>query len=200
MNSKVTAIILAAGQSRRMGRQKLLLDFNGKLLIQRVVETVAESCVDKIIVVTGGHHDEVLEAVGDGVKFTHNPDPSRGMLSSVRCGLVAIDSDTQIIAVFLGDQPRLSPNIINTVIATFLKSPRLIAVPVLDGKRGHPLVFDGRYRDEVLSMFDKVGLRGLLAAHPEEVCEVEVDSKTILEDVDTEEDFQKLLEKQDDSH
>ena len=65
-------------------------------------------------------------------------------------------------------------------------------MPVLDDKRGHPLVFDARYRDEVLNAFDDVGLRGLLTAHPEEIYEVPVDSKAILEDVDTPEDYRKL--------
>ena len=191
---KVTAIVLAAGESRRMGRQKLLMELDGKPLIRHVVDAVAASRVDEIIVVTGGHHDEVMAAVGDAAKFVRNPEPTRGMLSSVRCGLEVADAGTEAVAIFLGDQPRLRPAVIDAVLTAFTESSQSIAVPVMNGKRGHPLVFAARYRDEILSLFDEAGLRGLLAAHPDEVLTVPVDSAAVLEDVDTLEDFQKLAD------
>jgi molybdenum cofactor cytidylyltransferase len=165
---------------------------DGKPLIRHVFDAVAASRVDEVIVVTGGHHDEVAASVGDGVKFVRNPDPTRGMLSSVRCGLEAIDADTNAIAIFLGDQPRLQSAVIDAVLTAFAQSSRSIAVPVMNGKRGHPLVFAAAYRDEILNSFDEVGLRGLLLANPDEVCEVPVESPAVLEDVDTPEDFEKL--------
>ena len=190
---KVTAIVLAAGESRRMGRQKLLLELDGKPLIRHVVDAVSASAVDEIIVVTGGHHDEVVAALGDGVEFARNPDPSRGMLSSVRCGLEAV-IETDAIAMFLGDQPRIEPKVIDAVLTAFAASEQSIAVPTMNGKRGHPLVFAAAYRDEILNSFDEVGLRGLLLAHPDELCEVPVESPAVLEDVDTPEDFEKLAD------
>jgi len=196
MSGKVTAIVLAAGESRRMGRQKLLLEFEGATLIGRVVGAVVRSCVDEVVVVTGEHHNEVVKTVGeqDGLTFIRNPAPSRGMLSSVQCGLNAISPDTLSVAVFLGDQPRLNPDTIDFVVAAFQKSRKTIAVPVFEGKRGHPLVFDASHRDEVLTKFNEVGLRGLLHAHPENVHKVEVASETILEDVDTPEDYRRLVD------
>jgi molybdenum cofactor cytidylyltransferase len=116
------------------------------------------------------------------------------MLSSVRCGLEVIGADTKAIAIFLGDQPRLRPAVIDAVLTAFEESGQSIAVPVMDGKRGHPLVFGATYRDEILNSFDDMGLRGLLAAHPDEVLTVAVDAPEVLEDVDTLEDFQKLVD------
>jgi len=190
---KVTAIVLAAGESRRMGRQKLLLELDGKPLIRHVTDSVSASVVDDLIVVTGGHHEEVMAAVGDGARFVRNPDPARGMLSSVRCGLEAA-TDTDAIALFLGDQPRIEPSIINSVLSAFAISEKTIAVPETNGKRGHPLVFAASHREEILTAFDETGLRGLLQAHPAEVLTVPVNSPAVLEDVDTPEDFEKLSE------
>ena len=189
---KVTGIVLAAGESRRMGQQKLLMKFAGKPLITHVVDAVQASVVDEVLVVTGGHHDEVKATLGGSVRYVRNPDPSRGMRSSVRCGLEAVQADTIAVAIFLGDQPRIEPPIINAVLDAFCASKKTIAVPEIAERRGHPLVFDLVHRDEVLAAFDDTGLRGLPRSHPKAVLTVSVDSAGVLEDVDTPEDFREL--------
>ncbi len=200
MNRVVDAIVLAAGASTRMGqgRQKLLLEVDGRPMVRRVVETIAESSLNNIHVVTGEHHAIIGEILQDmeRIQLVRNPDPKRGMLSSVRCGLHAIDSDTaQGVAVFLGDQPRLSRSTIEAVLSAWIHSSHSIALPTHGERRGHPLMFDLRHRAAVLTQFDDVGLRGLLTACPGEILEVPTESPEVLEDIDTPEDYKATTKK-----
>jgi molybdenum cofactor cytidylyltransferase len=178
------------------GRQKLLMGFGGRTVIECVVAAASQSCVDEVVVVTGSHHDRIAELLigGNKVVLTRNPDPSRGMLSSVRCGLEAVDSRAIGIAVLQGDQPGIDSEMIDAVIDAWRRSTETIAVPKFGERRGHPLVFDACYAGEVKTEFDDVGLRGLLAAHADDLLELPVSSNAILEDIDTPEDYERLVE------
>lgn len=195
MIARVDAIVLAAGASRRMGegRQKLLMEVDGQPMIRHAVGAAVRSTVGEVIVVTGEHHDQLLETLGDfaTVRFTRNANPADGMLSSVRLGLEALDPMANGAAVLLGDQPGIDSGMIDSVIEGWRRSPLSIAVPIYRERRGHPLVFDVRHRDAVLNQYDDVGLRGLLLAHAGEVLEVPLESKEVLEDIDTPEDYEQ---------
>lgn len=192
---RVAAIVLAAGASRRMGegRQKLLMPLDGRPLIAHVVTAACRSRVGEVLVVTGAHHDAIAAIFEDTakVRLVRNPDPSRGMLSSVRCGLEALSNSTNGIAVLLGDQPGIDANVIDAVLNAWQAAEASIALPVCEGRRGHPLVFDLRHRSEVMTRFDTIGLRGLLAAHPDAVLEVPVQASAVLEDIDTPQDYER---------
>ena len=192
----IHAIVLAAGRSRRMGKrvQKLLLPFGGDTVIGRVAGEVGRSPVDRPHVVVGADSDRVQRALsGRAVDIIRNPDPTGDMLSSVRCGLRALPPQCEGILVALGDQPAISADIISDMVEYFREVEQSIVVPTFDGERGHPLLFDGAYRDEIVAAYDEVGLRGLVRAHPGEVHELPTGDSAVLSDMDYPEDYRREL-------
>ena len=191
----IGAVVLAAGRSQRMGTQKLLLPVGGQPLIARIVDQVLASPVDRTVVVTGSDGDRLAAALaGRPVAFVVNPEPQAEMLASVRCGLAVLPPECTAALIVLGDQPGITAHVIARLLEAFLASGRGIAAPTTHGRRGHPLLVSLRYRDEILTHYDKVGLRGLLQRHPEDVCEVDVGTPGILDDLDTPRDYQRLVE------
>ena len=192
----ICAIILAAGRSRRMGVQKLLLPFAGKTVIGHIVDEVLRSPVDRTIVVVGRDADRIAEALaGRRVTLVSNPDPEGEMLSSVRCGLAALPPECEAVLVLLGDQPGIAAETIRWMIDALRTGGRGIVVPVHGGKGGHPVLFSVRYREEILTHYDDVGLRGLRQAHPEDVLELPAADPSVLSDMDLPEDYRRELEK-----
>lgn len=188
----VWAVILAAGESRRMGVPKLLLPFAGTTIIEAVVRTVTDAGVPRILVVLGAQSDRVREALkGRPVEFAENPDFRRGMLSSVQCGLRALPPDASAALVFLADQPTLSETAIRLTLRAGESTTKGIVVPVHNGRRGHPLLVRMRYREEIYGLDPAVGLRQLLGNHPEDVLEIEVPDAALLEDIDTPADYER---------
>jgi molybdenum cofactor cytidylyltransferase len=188
------AIVLAAGRATRMGTQKALLPLGGTTVIGRIVDRLAATALDGIAVVVGHEGRRVAEALRDrAVKVVENPDPGRGMLSSVRCGLEALPEGCRAALVALGDQPGIRPEVVDAMLRAFDGGRKGIVVPVHGGRQGHPILFDLRYRDEVLERHDEEGLRGLLAAHREDVLGLEVEDPGILADMDTPEDYRREL-------
>lgn len=197
----ICAIVLAAGRSERMGMQKLLLRLGEKLVITRVVDELFNSPLHRIIVVVGRDAEQIQSALaGRAVTFVHNSDPNTDMLSSVRCGLSALPTLCKAVLLVLGDQPGVTSELVGSLIRAFhAPSPKSrtrnqsIILPTHAGRRGHPLLFDACYREEILTRYDGVGLHGLLAAHPEAVVELEVSTAAALDDMDTPEDYQRQL-------
>ncbi|MFM1920247.1 MAG: hypothetical protein RLZZ303_1881 [Candidatus Hydrogenedentota bacterium] len=182
-------MILAAGDSTRMGRQKLLLPVGNERLIQRVVRTARDSQLDPIVVVTGRDHDALAPLIHGVATVVRNLDPSRGMLSSVRVALEALPEDVASVILFLGDQPACDSRQVRALVHTNGR----IVVPTFDGRRGHPMKFSMEFRDEILARYDDAGLRGLLRAHASEVIEVPIDDPGVLIDVDTPEEYEAEL-------
>jgi molybdenum cofactor cytidylyltransferase len=192
----IHAVVLAAGRSSRMGDrvQKLLLPFGGQAVIQRVVGEVCRAPIDRTVVVLGADRDRVRSVLADTpAQFTTNPDPTGDMLSSVRCGLREVPRDCDAVLVALGDQPGISCNVVTRMVEHFRPGERDIVVPTCDGDRGHPLLFDGGYRGEVLERYDDLGLRGLLRAHPDRVRELETGDPAVLSDIDYPVDYRREL-------
>ncbi len=186
----IGAIVLAAGRSRRMGTQKLLLPFHGQPMIVRIVEEVLQSPVDPVIVVVGREAKPIDDLLrGRNVQLVTNIHLQDEMLVSVRCGVAALPRETSAFLVILGDQPSLTADLLRMLIAGFSSADRGIIVPTHAGKRGHPLLISMRYREEILTRFDGQGLRGLLAAHSEDVLELAVTDAGILEDLDYPADY-----------
>lgn len=190
----ICAVVLAAGLSRRMGVQKLLLPFGGKTVIAHIVDQILASEVDETYVVAGHEGERVSrELSARRVTIVTNPDYESGMLSSVRCGLGALPEGCRAVLVALGDQPSVTSRLIGEMIRAFDKTDRRILVPTYEGRRGHPLLFSAGYRDEILSHYDDVGLRGLLHAHPDDVFEMDVSISSVLCDMDNPEDYRREL-------
>jgi len=185
------AILLAAGASTRMGEQKLLLPWDGKVLVRAVADTLAEAALSPIVAVTGYDHGQVSAALADApVDIVRNPDPDAGMLGSVRCGIRALPREVDRVVVALGDHPGISTDTVARLAAHPCPTPSII-VPVHNGRRGHPVAIDAPFLPEILAWFDTVGLRGLLRAHPRAVCEIPVDDPGVLLDIDTPSDYRQ---------
>ena len=193
----IIAIVPAAGQSRRMGVPKQLLPFAGTTVIGYVVDVLCRSRINEVCVVAGHQADRLRQALeGRAVRIVVNPDYERtDMLASVRCGLATTPAACRAVLVALGDQPAITAELIDAMIDRFSTSGRGIVVPVHAGRRGHPLLLDGRYRDEILAGYDQVGLRGLLAAHADDVLELPVSNSAVLSDMDLPEDYQRELDR-----
>ena len=190
----ISAMVLAAGRSRRMGTQKLLLPFGEQPLVAEVVDKVLRSPVDQVFVVIGKEGESIIKALdGRRVHFVTNTHAEDEMLYSVRCGLTAMPEETVAALVALGDQPSITADIVEDLVRSFRTSGRGIVVPTHKGKRGHPLLFAMRYRNEILSRHEGRGLCGLLDSHPRDVFELEVPSARILDDIDLPADYQRAI-------
>jgi len=186
----IWGIILAAGESKRMKEPKMLLPFNGRTMIEKVILNVTGSKVFNTLVVLGSHKDEILEVIKElRVEHCFNENFREGMLSSVKCGLNNIPEGADAVMIFPGDQPFIEPEVINQVIEAFRTGGKGIVVPVYRNKRGHPLLFNCHYRDEVIALGNDVGLRSLAMKFKDDVLEIETGSPGILKDFDTKEDY-----------
>ncbi len=190
----IWAIILAAGESRRMGQPKLLLPFGEKTIIETVVEKVVSSKVNNTLVVLGSEREKVEKKVKNfPVKVVFNPDYPSGMLSSVLCGFKTLPEETQAVVVVLGDQPSVSTEVIDKIVDAYQKTGKGIVLPVYEKERGHPVVLDMKYKNEVERLSPDIGLRGTVYSHPEDILEVDVNAPEILQDIDDEADYKREL-------
>jgi len=193
---EIWAIILAAGESKRMKVPKMLLPFHGKTMIEKVVENVAGSEVFRTLVVVGAFRDEILGAISHtGVSSCYNENYRNGMLSSVKCGFRNLPALYDAVVVFPGDQPFIEPDVINSLIGAYRKTGKGIIIPVYRKKRGHPVLISSKYRDAVGSLDENEGLRSLSLMFKEDVSEVKTSSPGILKDFDTKEDYLNELNK-----
>ena len=197
---RIAAIVLAAGQSRRMGAvNKLLATVDGKPMVCHVIECLQTSQARPLAVVTG-HDYAAVEAVlpKAGFTLTHNPDYASGLSSSLRRGLAALPDGPEGVPVdgvlvCLGDMPRVSPAVVNRLIAAFNPTEgRAICVPTWQGKRGNPVLFARRFFAEMQEIAGDTGARALSGEHAEVVCEVPMDDDAVLHDIDTPEALEAL--------
>jgi len=185
---RIAALVLAAGQSRRMGKEnKLLAQINGMAMVRHAVLAVTASQVATTIVVTGHEADQVLAALdGTGVAFAHNPDYEGGLSTSLHAGLEAVPADIDGVLVCLGDMPGITPVLINRLIAAFHPAEgRAIVLPTYRGKRGNPVLWDRRFFDAMKTVSGDVGARHLLGENEELVVEIETGDEAVLIDIDT---------------
>jgi molybdenum cofactor cytidylyltransferase len=185
---RVAAIVLAGGQSRRMGsRNKLLAEIDGTPMVARVVDAVSQSRARPVIVVTGHQADRVRQILaGRAAIFVHNPEFAEGLSTSLKAGLSQLPDDVDAALVCLGDMPRVTPRMIDRLIAAYDPvEGRAICVPTCRGKRGNPVLWDRRFFAEMQSVAGDVGARHLIGQHAELVAEVEMDDDGVLIDIDT---------------
>ncbi len=192
----IWAIVLAAGESRRMGSPKMLLPYRGLTIIEHVIMNVIASEIEKVVTVLGADKEEIGKLTGKfDIINCYNDDYSLGMLSSVRCGLRSLPDNCSAALVLPGDQPMITTSEINKIITAYRTSGRGIVLPLYNGKRGHPVIIDMKYRDEVMSLPDSEGLRALAGRHPGDTCEAVTDDPCVLRDIDTREDYLNEINK-----
>lgn len=191
---EIWAIILAGGESRRMGRPKMLLPFRGKTMLEKVIDHVTGSKVDHTLVVLGAEKEKVGELIKNyPVTHCYNDNYKEGMLSSVKYGIKRLPDNCRAFLVFQGDQPLILSSTTDKVVDAYKAAGKGIFMPVFNNRRGHPLLIDSKYRPDVEQLDSNYGLRGLAAKFPDEVTGIEVDDPGILLDFDTPEDYNKEL-------
>ena len=190
----IWAMILAAGESKRMGKPKLLLPFGEKTMIETIIDRVIQSKAERILVVLGSNREKIEKKIGNlPLEIAVNPDFKEGMLSSVQRGLEVLPEEAQAVLVFLGDQPSIPSEVIDSVIDAFRKTGKGIVLPVYKGERGHPVLIDMKYRHDVKNLNPEVGLRELVYGRPGDILEVEVDDAGILRDINDIEDYTREI-------
>lgn len=189
----IPALILAAGASRRMGTQKLLLPWNGVPVLCHIALQLEQAGVNPIHVVSGHDHEKLQQALeGLSITFTRNADYESGMLSSVRCGIQALPPTAQQVLIALGDHPQLDVAVVQALLQTAAAHPEAIVVPMHEGRKGHPIVLPRRYWSQLMDSYDDVGLRGLLRDEADSIIGIGAPA-SIREDLDTPEDYERAL-------
>jgi molybdenum cofactor cytidylyltransferase len=185
---KIAVIVLAAGQSRRMGSvNKLLADIDGKPMTAYVVDSAIASRASPVIIVTGHEPGLLEEALADrDVRFIHNPDFADGLSTSLRAGLYLLDADFDGAVVCLGDMPSVSADHINRLIDAFDPTAgHAIIVPTFKGKRGNPVLWHRRFFAAMSDVSGDVGARHLIGDNEDCLLEIAMDDDAILADLDT---------------
>jgi len=185
---KIAAIVLAAGQSRRMGaKNKLLAEIDGKPMVSRIAEIVSSSKATPVVAVVG-HEATQVSAVLSGVHLTltENANFADGLSTSLIAGLDALPNDVDGVIICLGDMPKVDASVIDKLIAAFDPlEGRAICVPTFDGKQGNPILLARRFFGEMREITGDRGARHLINDYNELTCEVEMTEDGVLFDVDT---------------
>lgn len=186
----IYGLILAAGESKRMGRPKLLLPYGEKTVIETVLTVVKQSKLDQSCLVVRPE-DKIISALARslGLEMAINPEPARGMLSSIIVGLEKMPKEVEAVVLVLGDQPGISTSVIDLLIVGYRLKGKGLVLPVFQGKRGHPILFDLKYREEIKALNPEIGLKQLMQLHREDILEIPVNEPGIVADLDTPNDY-----------
>ena len=191
----IAGIVLAAGQSSRLGRPKQLLSVHGEPLIRHTLRGVLRSSLDQVILVTGHGAEEVCAAVaGLPAECIFNPDAAAGQSTSVRAGLAALSPDVESAVFILGDQPGVDPKVIDALIDAWRESRSAVVAPRYEDRIGNPVLFDRRVFPELALLEGDTGARPIVRAYQDagELHLVPVNGAAP-PDIDTEADFAALM-------
>jgi len=190
----VSAILLAAGESKRMGEPKLLLPFGSSTILEQAVDNLLNSRVDEVIVVVGDKAQEMIKRIASRpVKVAINPVYHEGMSTSIVKGLSPVDNRAVAIMLALADQPFIDSETIDRLIEAFFSHDKGIAIPAYKGKRGHPIIFSIKYKEELLGLKGDVGGRQIIKEHPDDTLEVAVNSQSINIDINTMDNYHSYV-------
>jgi CTP:molybdopterin cytidylyltransferase MocA len=191
----VVALLLAAGQSRRMGAFKPLLPFGKTTIIRSCIDNLRSGGVQDIIIVAGHRASDLKASLVelDAIHFVLNPDPQSEMSASIACGVRALPATTKAVLIALADQPAIPPGIVSSLINQWRAGAKLI-IPQFQERGGHPVLVDLEFRDQLLALDSQHGLRALFDAHRNQVQRLKVDSSYIARDLDTWDDYAALHE------
>ncbi|SRR6266404_380748 len=195
----IAAVLLAAGESRRMGDFKQLLRLGNKTFVEHCVDNLLASTIDQVIVVTGHREAEVRRVIANRpVDFVHNAEYKSGMATSIKTGVRCVNDRADACIISLVDQPRIDSPVMECLIQAYKdgtsdRSKSLIVIPTFGDKTGHPILLDMVLREEILAMDPESGLRLVILAHSSAIKRVPVSSVRVLEDCDVPEDYERLL-------
>lgn len=184
----IAAVILAAGESSRMGRPKALLPIDGKNFIEKIVDALSRSRIARTFVVLGHDAEEMRRKLAHlPVTILINPDYKKGQLSSLQVAIRRLlrEEDCRGMLVHLVDHPYISASLVNLLIQRFEQEGKPIAVPRYHGKRGHPVIFARSLFHELLDAPQEQGAKAVVTAHRDETLEIETEDEGITLDIDT---------------
>ncbi|MGH7766620.1 MAG: nucleotidyltransferase family protein [Candidatus Binatia bacterium] len=189
----IVAVVLSAGESRRMGRPKALLPIGEVSFMERIVTTLQATTVEKIVVVLGHNAADIKTKIAHlPVTIVVNPHHAQGQLSSLVAAIRSLQAEkVDGILVHLVDHPFVNPGLVNRMIESFYQSKKLIVVPKWHGRRGHPVIFSSRLFDELLAAPLDQGAKSVVHAHASETLEIETEEEGITFDIDTPEDYRR---------
>ena len=173
------------------GRPKALLEFQGRTFLERVLTAISDAGISTTAVVVGRHRDEIAAAYSQRSLVVFNPDYEKGMSTSVQAGIRALPPGVSGAGIFLVDQPLIDAATVRMLAAEL--RPLSIVLPVHAGRRGHPVFFAADLFGEILALGPDQGLNAVVRRSPGRIMEVEVVNKSVLEDIDTPEQFENLL-------
>jgi molybdenum cofactor cytidylyltransferase len=194
----VPAVILAAGDSTRMGSPKAaLLTPHGDSFVTHIARTLQHAGVDDLVIVTGSHHDAVIEAFARArrplPRIVRNPDPSRGQLSSFLAGMDAVVTpQSDAVMMTLVDVPLVRVSTVIAVMETWQRTRAPIVRPAIGDQHGHPVIFDRALFDELRRAPLDAGAKSVVRAHEHAIVNVPVDDEGCVRDVDTPADYRAL--------
>ena len=189
----ISAILLAAGQSKRMnGENKLIKEIQGIPLIKNSVKNILFSLVDELIVVLG-YQNEIIEKLIDNhekIKFIFNKDFESGMASSIKIGLDNLSKKTEAFFICLGDMPMVNHDIYNQLIE--YKDNKEIIVPTYKGQQGNPVLFDKSMKEKIMGITGDVGAKKILELNKDKILNLEINDQSITKGFNTQGDFSSL--------
>jgi molybdenum cofactor cytidylyltransferase len=195
-NAQVSAIVLAAGTSTRMGRAKQLLPLGGTTVLAQTLDKVRSARVAEIILVLGASAEAIRQQLPpsllDGLKVVVNQAYVKGMASSLHEGLAALDQRSDAALIILGDQPFIRPQTLGQIVDGYRRSRAKIVIPSYQGNRGNPVLLDRSVFSEVMALEGDVGCRAIFGNHLEAILKVEVEDKGVLLDIDDQDDYERL--------
>ena len=194
---KVAAIILAAGASRRMGRAKMTLPYQGSTVLGTILTTLHSAGVETLITVLGGAKDQVeatLAVLPFEVKTTHNPAFAENeMLDSLKIGMAELPEDADAFLLVLGDQPQIQTAVVEAILAEYQSGGYDLIIPSYQMRRGHPWLVSRALWPALNSLRPGQTMRDFLNQQQDAIHYLVVDTPSILQDIDTPEDYQKAL-------
>jgi molybdenum cofactor cytidylyltransferase len=190
------AIILAAGESRRMGQPKQLLPFGDKTMLECVIDAFVTPRVDEIRVVLGYKADEIAAKIAHTrCKIMKNDRYPLGMFTSMQAGLRDLSKPTKIVMLAICDQPRLKRETVETLIEEFETKRHKILIPSYSGRQGHPPLLRAAYAKEILAMDESMTLKHFYAEHADDITRLVVEDEGVLIDIDDRETYERELKK-----
>ena len=189
----ISAILLAAGQSKRMdGENKLVKKIQGIPLIKHSVKNILASSIDELIVVLG-HQKEIIEKLIDKnekIKFVFNKDFKSGMASSIKTGLNHLSEKTEAFFICLSDMPMVNHDIYNQLIKS--KDNKEIIVPTYKGQQGNPVLFNKLMKEKIIGITGDAGAKKILELNKDKILNLEINDQSVTKGFNTQEDFSSL--------
>jgi molybdenum cofactor cytidylyltransferase len=187
-------LILAAGESSRMGRDKALLTYRGRTFLETIMQMLRTAGLERTVVVLGYHADEIQRAVDlRGIQVVINPNYPQGQTSSLQTGLRALEKEEpEAVILCLVDHPAVSAEVVKQLLANFHQSGAPVVIPTFEGQRGHPVLISRQLFPELLSLAPGAGANTVIREYRDATQFVEVEDRGILLDVDDPETYERL--------